>query len=278
VSVAALATIAAVFPASALATSKGWTLTVRPAQVAPGGSITIKTNAGRKCALTIRVGGTNYHYRLPRGGSSYTLSAATPLGKGRVTVHCKGRVAAINLNVVSASGTQPAAAPPPATTPPPPPPPSNPPPASTQTPITVANVCALNPALGPIHYMTSAQGWPTAYWTDGTGSKVTLMAFSDDGDNKVDVAVVVTPDGQGIAYFAYCNWTGWLDVAQFEAQQAQQGVPNSQASSLAYLLEEQTDDAIFQEDQTWFQPAIGWQVCPGDATAMCDYEPDDPPF
>jgi hypothetical protein len=281
VGVAALAVMAAALPGNALAKSKDWFLVVRPGQVTPGGSVKIKTTAGRKCGLTIRIGGKNYHYRLPKGGERFTFPTSTPLGNSRVSATCKGKVATINLKVVQGGqSTPPPTSPstPPASSPAPP---ASPPPSaagSSQTPITVANVCGLNPALGPIHDTTSAQGWPTAYWTDGTDSKVTLMAFSDDGDNKVDVAIVVTPDGQGIAYFAYCNWSSWLSVAQFEAQQAQQGVPSSQASSLGYLLQEQTDNAIFEEEQDWFQPAVGYQECPDNPYETCDYEPVDNPL
>ncbi len=191
-----------------------------------------------------------------------------------MTVHCSGLVATTRLNVIAPPATP---APPPASTPTPPPasPPSTPASAATQTQVTVANVCGLNPALGPIHYTTSSEGWPTAYWTDGSGSKLTLMAFSDDGDNKVDIAAVFGADGQSIAYFAHCDWSSWLTVAQFEAAQTQQGVSSSQASSLSYLLQEENNNAIFEEESDWFQPAAGWQVCPGDAPNMCDFEPVD---
>jgi hypothetical protein len=264
------AALAGGLASAAQARSKTWSLTVNPTRVTQGGSVTIRTTAGRKCGLTIRVGGTNFHYRLPRLGERFDFSRSTPVGRGRVTVFCEGLVASVKLTVIRPPAKQLAPTSSAPTTPS-----SNPTATAPQTPITVANVCGLNPALGPIHYTTTSQGYPTAYWEDGSG-KLTLFAFSNDGDAAVDIAGVVGPDGHSLAYFAHCNWDRWLTVAQFEATQVQQGISAAQASSVDYLLLQQYDDAINHEDQTWFQPEAGWQACPDDSSADCLYEPVDP--
>jgi hypothetical protein len=278
-------TVAALACGSASASAKSWYLSVRPAHITQGGSVVIKTTAGRRCSLIIRMGGRNYRFGLPRGGERITTGQTAALGRARVTVYCRGLVATGWFSIAQRpSQPEPPAPTPPSTSTPAPPvtPPTktNTPPATTttptapapQTPITVANVCQLNPGLGRM-YTTTTNGNPTAYWTDG--SKVTILAFSDDGNSSVDIAAVVGPDGQSIAYFARCDWSNWLDVAQYEAAQSQAGVPPAQSSSLGYLIQEQTDDAAASEADVWFKPSAGIQMCLTNPYGTCDYEPID---
>lgn len=219
--------------APAAQASSNWRLRVSPRSVTQGGSVNIKTTAGRQCNLTIG----SWHYKLPRKGSTFTFPKNATPDVYPVTVKCLGRTKRSNITVTQAT---------------------------VQTPLTVANVCSENPGLGR-HYSSVWNGIPLQYWLDGSGSRLTLMLAQYSPTN---IAVVVGPDGQSVAYFAYCNWPRWLTIAQYEA-----AIGNTQASNLGYLLQTQTDQAIFQMNERWLTPSAGWQLCPSGPYDYCDYEP-----
>lgn len=243
-----LAVVAFSAVAESTASAKTWYLTISPARVERGGNVAIETTNHAKCRVTLRVSGYVFHYTMRGGQKLLAIPRTETPGRWRVRVDC-GRTHAINSFTVLNSVL------------------------GARTPITVANVCALDPALGTVHTET-VTGYPTAYWTDGSGAHVTMLAYSIDGNSSVDVAVVASTQG-GIAYFARCSWSRWLTVAQYEQSQAQQGVSSAQASSFAYLLQEQTDNSIYEEDSDWFTPEPGWQECPANPYDDCYYEDTD---
>ncbi len=241
-----LAVVAFSAVAESTASAKTWYLTISPARVERGGNVAIETTNHVKCRVTLRVRGYVFHYTMRGGRKLLAIPRNETPGRWRVRVDC-GRTHAINTFTVLNSVL------------------------GARTPITVANVCGLDPALGTVHKQT-INGYPTAYWEDG--SQATMFAYSIDGNSSVDIAVVVNAQG-GIGYFARCSWSRWLTVAQYEESQAQQGVSSAQASSFAYLLQEQTDNSIYEEDSEWFTPEPGWQECPTNPYDDCYYEDTD---
>jgi hypothetical protein len=225
---------------------KVWYLSVSPAHVAQGGNVAIKTTLHSRCRLTLRFRTYAFHYTMTNGAKLLTIPRNETTGRWRVRVDC-GQTYATNAFTVRSTVL------------------------ATRIPITVANVCSLNPALGQVHKKVF-NGYPTAYWTDG--SQLSMLAFSVDGNSSVDIAVIPNAQG-GIAYFARCSWAKWLTVAQYEQAMAQQGVSNAQASSFSYLLQEQQASSIYQEDSDWFTPEPGWQECPTNPYDECDYESTD---
>jgi hypothetical protein len=244
-------TLASLVSLAPAAQAKIWRVTVNPRRVAQGGSVVIKT--GRRCKLTISRGRSHWHYQLPPGGERFDFSKSASPGRDYVSVNCGGRVKRSNFTIVAAQHTP---TPAPGRTPAPPPTPA--PPASVRTPVTVANVCSENPGLGA-YQTTLTNGWPTAYWTSTSG-QVTLALFEEEPSGQ-EVGVVFASDGS-IAYFAYCNWPSWLTVAQYVAAQGQTGNPS--ASNLGTILQEQTDDSIYEEEADWFKPTPGYETCPAD--------------
>jgi hypothetical protein len=262
---------------AALAGANSWTLYVKPDRVAQGGTLGIWTTAqARTCALTIRLGGQSYNYRLKRAGDRFSLSQGTALGHGRVTVHCEGLVASETITVIrrprthsAPSATEPQSNPPPVS------------PASQSTPVTVYNVCHLDPGLGTQHDLdpdVNGQIWPTVAWLDSSG-QIAILAASTDGDSAVDIAVIPTAANPNVvAYFARCSWSNWITVAQWEQDQQQSGVSAAQAGSLAYLQEVMPENSsLASTDLPWVTPQVGWSQCPADPYSECDYElqPDD---
>lgn len=254
------------------AANHGWTLYVKPDRVPQGGTVGIWTNAqARTCALTLRLGGRNYGYRLARAGGRFTLSPSTALGQGRVTVQCEGLTASQAITVVQRPSTHSA----PTTTQPPA---SSPPvsPASPRTPVTVYNVCHLNPGLGTQHDLdpvVNGQTQPTVVWLDSTG-QIAMLAASTDGDSAVDIAVIPTAANRNVvAYFARCSWSNWITIAQWQQAQAQSGVTAAQAGSLAYLQEVMPiNSSLDSLALPWVTPQVGWSQCPADPYSQCDYE------
>jgi hypothetical protein len=254
----------------------GWSLYLKPSSVRQGGTIRIWSTARRACPLTIRIAGHSYHYRLDRGGNRFSLDGSTPVGRDRVTVHCKGLVASETFRVVKRSGpTTPTGAGP--TTPSS----GGPPPAAPvpqTTPLTVSNVCHLDPGLGTQHVLDpviNGQIWPTVAWLDSSG-QLAFLAASTNGDGPVDIAVIPTAANRSVvAYFARCSWPNWVSVAQW--QQAQSGITAAQAGSLAYLQEVMPiNDSLDSLALPWVTPQVGWSECPTNPYADCDYQPVGP--
>ena len=219
-----------------------WTMSVSPAQIPRGGSVAITVTRRARCHVILTIAGSRFHYGIKRK-LVLTIPRNEPTGRVRVEMDCGQWYETSSFKIIKS-------------------------PLAQRTPITVYNVCHLNPGLG--HYIsTNVSGYPAVIWPDG--SHVRMFAYSIDGDTAVDVAVIANAQG-GVAYFAYCTWDRWLTVAQFQQAQAQQGVPSAQASSFAYLIQEQQVDAIQQEDSDWFTPSPGWQECPTNPYDYCDYE------
>jgi hypothetical protein len=265
---------------TASAGAHGWTLHLKPATVPQGGTVSIWTTArARTCALTIRIAGQNHRYRLDRHGDRFSLSARTALGRARVTVHCEGLVASESFRVVRPAAKQPA---PTSPLPPTSPPASSPAPvaptapAAQATPLTVYNVCHFNPGLGTPQYIypvVNGQVEPTAAWLDSSG-QLAFLAASTDGDSAVDIAVIPTAaDRSVIAYFARCNWSNWITVAQWQQAQPQAGVTAAQAGSQAYLQEVMPiNDSLASLDLPWVTQSVGWSQCATNPYDQCDYE------
>jgi hypothetical protein len=239
------------------ASARGWTLYLKPGRVRPGGTVRIWTTArARTCALTIRIAGQNYRYRLDGSGDRFTFVRRTPLGKARVTVHCTGLVASATFAVVRRTAQHPA-----------------PRPSPGATRVTVYNVCHLNPGLGTyrsIDPVVNGQVEPTAAWLDSTG-QLAFLAASTDGNNTVDDAIIPTAANRNVvAYFARCTWSNWVSVAQW--RQAQAGM-TAQAGSEAYLEEVMPiNDSLDSLALPWVTPQLGWSECPPTPYADCDYE------
>lgn len=258
--------------ATSATASRGWTLYVKPDRVAQGGTLGVWTTAqASSCGLTLRLGGRDYGYRLARAGGRFTLNSRTPLGQGRVTVKCEGLTASESITVVQRVSKQSQ----PTTTQPQSSPPVSP--ATPRTPVTVYNVCHLNPGLGTQHDsdpVVNGVAEPTAVWLTSAGT-IAILAASTDGNSSVDVAVIPSATNQNeVAYFARCSWTNWITIAQWQQDQAQ-AVTTAQAGSLAYLQEVMPiNNSLDSLALPWVTPEVGWSQCPADPYSDCDYELD----
>jgi hypothetical protein len=259
---------------TASAAARGWTLSVKPSTVTRGGTLRIRTTSrARTCRLTFHIGSSNYRFRIRGHGSDFTMATNSDLGRARVSVRCKGVVRTKRFTIIQRKATQPSSAPGASA-----PPPSASPPASAPhtTPVTVYNVCHLDPGLGPYQSISATyQGMPapSAVWVNSAG-RITMFASSIDGDNAVDVAVIPTADHTAIAYFARCNWTDWVSMSQWLAQHP--SVTSEQAASWQYLGGIMPIEPL-NLDNTWTQPSAGWIQCedPGayDPGTLCNYYP-----
>jgi hypothetical protein len=144
------------------------------------------------------------------------------------------------------------------------------------TPLTVANVCGINPGIGRAQYTNDdAYGYPAVYWVN-SNNQITVLAYSDNGDTAVDVAAVLQPQPNGedpIAFIAECSWSQWINVAELEQQEQQAGIttyaPGSESwwAQLAPSMEALNGLAL--ED---YEPTVGVSVCNYDTSQECDYE------
>jgi hypothetical protein len=180
------------------------TLTLRatPKAVAAGGVVTIRSNSGHVCTLTMSAGGDRFRWQLHTRGLRVTIAQGTPAGSARLTARCRHREVRTTFTI-----TAPVSTPTPPVTP-------TPTPVAAPTPLTVANVCALNPGLGAVTTGNS-NGTPYAYWTNAAGA-IDIIAYSNNGDAAVDVAAVI--DGNQVTYIAYCTQANWTNVAAVEQQ------------------------------------------------------------
>ena len=120
-----LAVVAFSAVAESTASAKTWYLTISPARVERGGNVAIETTNHAKCRVTLRVSGYVFHYTMRGGQKLLAIPRTETPGRWRVRVDC-GRTHAINSFTVLNSVL------------------------GARTPITVANVCALDPALGTV--------------------------------------------------------------------------------------------------------------------------------
>jgi hypothetical protein len=235
------------FAAASASARPHWTMSVSPAQIPRGGNVAITVTSRARCHLILTIKGTHYHYKIT-GKDLLTIPRTEPTGRAKVEVDCGQWYETDSFKIIKA-------------------------PLAHRTPITVDNVCHLDPALGTVHDIT-LNGEPSAYWLNASGH-YSMLATSLDGNASVDAAAVLNAQG-GIAYFARCTWSKWLSWSQYEQAVGQpQGVSNSEASQFAYLVQEQNTDAIQEEDSDWFTPSPGWQECPTNPYDSCDYEESD---
>jgi hypothetical protein len=214
---AVVGTIALGLVATSTAEAGSLTLRARPKAVAVGGVVTIRSNSGHVCTLTMRAASRVYRWRLHTNGLRVTIPQGTPAGTARLTARC-GRREVLTALTITAPVSTPTATPTPTAAPTP-----------AATPLTVANVCALNPGLGPVTKGAS-NGIPYAYWTNAAGA-IDILTYSNNGDAAVDVAAVI--DGNRITYIAYCTQSTWTDVAALEQQaRADPTAPGAQQALL----------------------------------------------
>jgi hypothetical protein len=247
------------------AAAQGWRLSVSPNTVRRGGTLRVRTTSrARTCRLTFHIGGANYRFKIRGRGSDFTMAANSDLGRARVTVRCKGRSRS-KAFMIRRAGQH--LSPPPGQSAPAPP---------QRTPITVYNVCHLDPGLGPITFISpiyQGRPAPTAAWTDKAG-RLLMFASSTDGDAAVDIAVIPTADGSAVAYWARCNWSQWVNVPQWQVEQSTATAP--EAASWSYLTGVMPIDLSPPDlAAIWTQPSAEVQNCPEtfDPGSLCQLQP-----
>jgi hypothetical protein len=131
-------------------------------------------------------------------------------------------------------------APAPAPAPPPVPVPT---PTHVVTPVTVYNVCHINPGLGTAFYGSQAQGftYPVVYWLYKANQQLAFFAAATEGElhGEVDTAFFFSPGSTTLTALARCTWPEWVNLAVWNQEHS--SAPPITSASLAI------DNPIFSE-------------------------------
>jgi hypothetical protein len=117
-------------------------------------------------------------------------------------------------------------------------------------PLTVTNICSLNPGLGDRYPFNGPNG-PGVYWDNNKNGIVEFAAFSYEGDNAVD-AVFVNDRYGVLTWFAHCypHQTSWINYPTYVSEHSQPA-PQPQApvsSQQLQLAPQPLQDPFFLYD------------------------------
>jgi hypothetical protein len=111
------------------------------------------------------------------------------------------------------------------------------------TPVTVYNVCHINPGLGTAFFGSQAQGFtdPVVYWLYKANQQLAFFAAATEGEphGEVDTAFFFNPGSTTLTAFARCTWPVWVNLAVWN--QEHPAAPPITSASVAL------DNPIFSE-------------------------------